>query len=141
LHPRAFRKEFGDELLWIFDEVRYQERLRRLFLDVFLSLVRQHAQAEDLVESRTGGFGLEIDSSNLTLLPLLRATVLASLIIVGFVTLAGSSQPMDFPTNSFPSPRVYRPTCEDFKNDMVGEQAISSRAGKVKRTAIHASEK
>jgi len=41
LHPAAFRREFGDEMLWIFDEESAKSRHVRLFPDVFASLGRQ----------------------------------------------------------------------------------------------------
>ncbi|MGA7235017.1 MAG: hypothetical protein WBY44_05030 [Bryobacteraceae bacterium] len=44
LHPRPFRAEFGDEMLWIFDESAAQSPWRivpRLFADAILSVLRQ----------------------------------------------------------------------------------------------------
>ena len=100
LHPRVFRREFSDEILWVFDEIRSEERMGRLLWDCLLSLLRQHAQAEDLVESHAGAFGLEINNSYLAALPLLRGGVLASLIIFAFVTELGRFHSVDYPTNS-----------------------------------------
>ena len=41
LHPRDFRREFADEMLWIFDETAAREGALRLFADGFVSLFRQ----------------------------------------------------------------------------------------------------
>jgi D-alanyl-D-alanine carboxypeptidase len=41
LHPAAFRREFGDEMLWIFDEERAKRSVVALYADAFASLGRQ----------------------------------------------------------------------------------------------------
>jgi hypothetical protein len=43
LHPPRFRAEFGDEMLWIFDESAAQSlwRIPGLFTDAILSILRQ----------------------------------------------------------------------------------------------------
>src|SRR5438128_200401 len=41
LHPAEFRRQFADEMLWIFDQVSGAESPASLFADGFLSLVRQ----------------------------------------------------------------------------------------------------
>lgn len=41
LHPRAFREEFADEMLWIFDEAAEHESIAPLFVDALTSLGRQ----------------------------------------------------------------------------------------------------
>jgi hypothetical protein len=41
LHPPAFRRRFGREMIWIYDEVAPREGCARLFADAFLSLGRQ----------------------------------------------------------------------------------------------------
>jgi hypothetical protein len=43
LHPSAFKARFGDEMLWIFDEVSAKQGVTPLFGDAFLSLGRQWA--------------------------------------------------------------------------------------------------
>src|SRR5258705_3069136 len=40
LHPPAFRKQFGDEMLWIFDESR-SERAHSFLGDAVVSVLRQ----------------------------------------------------------------------------------------------------
>jgi len=41
LHPPTFRLQFASELLWIFDEVRYESGAVPLFYDAVISLLRQ----------------------------------------------------------------------------------------------------
>jgi len=41
LHPAAFRREFADEMLWIFDETSVRGRTAPLFADALASLARQ----------------------------------------------------------------------------------------------------
>jgi hypothetical protein len=41
LHPPAFRREFGPDMLWIFDEARVPEGAFVLLLDLLISLARQ----------------------------------------------------------------------------------------------------
>jgi hypothetical protein len=137
LHPRVFRREFSDEMLWVFDEVRSEDRTGRLLVDCLWSLLRQHVQAEDLVESHAGAFGLEINNSYLAALPLLRAGVLASLIIFTFMTELGRFHPLDYPTNSLLSRRVYRPTCEDFQPRKIGDQSVAIKIRHAKHPIDH----
>jgi hypothetical protein len=41
LHPTAFRRQFGSEMLWIFDEARVSEGALALLVDGAISLLRQ----------------------------------------------------------------------------------------------------
>jgi hypothetical protein len=41
LHPKPFRKQFGDEMLWIFDQAASERGAGRLLLDAITSLARQ----------------------------------------------------------------------------------------------------
>lgn len=41
LHPRAFQRQFGGEMLWIFDEARVSEGAFVLLLDLLISVLRQ----------------------------------------------------------------------------------------------------
>jgi D-alanyl-D-alanine carboxypeptidase len=41
LHPAAFRREFADEMLWIFDQIAEKQRTAPLFADAAASLARQ----------------------------------------------------------------------------------------------------
>jgi hypothetical protein len=41
LHPPAFRRQFGTEMLWIFDQARVTEGALGLLFDLFISALRQ----------------------------------------------------------------------------------------------------
>lgn len=41
LHPTSFRREFGEEMLWLFDEASENDGVLGLFADGFASLARQ----------------------------------------------------------------------------------------------------
>ena len=41
LHPRAFRAQFTEEMLWIFDETAAAGRVGPIFADGLVSLARQ----------------------------------------------------------------------------------------------------
>jgi uncharacterized membrane protein len=41
LHPSGFRLQFASELLWIFDESRYESGVVALLYDAVISLLRQ----------------------------------------------------------------------------------------------------
>lgn len=41
LHPPAFRRQFGAEMLWIFDQARVSEGALVLLVDLFISALRQ----------------------------------------------------------------------------------------------------
>jgi hypothetical protein len=41
LHPPAFRRQFAEEMLWIFDQAAAAEGARTLFADALISLARQ----------------------------------------------------------------------------------------------------
>jgi hypothetical protein len=69
LHPPAFRREFADEMLWIFDETSGAAAVWLLFGDALVSLGRQWllrsgawkllaAGAGGLVQIMAGGLGL-----------------------------------------------------------------------------------
>jgi hypothetical protein len=44
LHPESFRNRFGDEMLWIFDEMSRDDSSAHFFLDGLRSLVLQHTR-------------------------------------------------------------------------------------------------
>lgn len=65
LHPHGFRAEFGDEMLWIFDEeARNGAALPRLVLDGMLSIVIQNVRPriQPQVEA-AGPIYREVDSA------------------------------------------------------------------------------
>lgn len=71
LHPRDFRTEFGDEMLWIFDEQMMccQKRTDRavlctqLLFDVLCSALRQHTVRERHRPALFGPLILQMDFS------------------------------------------------------------------------------
>lgn len=68
LHPYAFRAEFGDEMLWIFDQELRDEESRngasaRLLFDGVRSIVTQHAKPRIQQTATVGPYYCEIDSS------------------------------------------------------------------------------
>lgn len=67
LHPCTFRAEFGDEMLWIFDEEARNGSSTRLLLDGLLSVavqnIRPRLQATPQVAAAGLPFYVEIDST------------------------------------------------------------------------------
>ena len=63
LHPYAFRAEFGDEMLWIFDEESRLGAAPRLLLDGLLSIVIQNTKPRIQQAEAEGPYYREIDSS------------------------------------------------------------------------------
>jgi hypothetical protein len=65
LHPHSFRAEFGDEMLWIFDEESRNGSSTRLLLDGLRSIVVQRImRSRQQPHSETGGpYYCEIESS------------------------------------------------------------------------------
>jgi hypothetical protein len=62
LYPASFRSEFGDEMLWIFDEELSRGNARALFMDAARSLVvrRLRTPSEQFAPS---GYYVEIESA------------------------------------------------------------------------------
>ena len=63
LHPRDFRAEFGDEMLWIFDEESRRGAALRLLLDGLRSIVIQNIRPRFQQTETAGAIYREIDSS------------------------------------------------------------------------------
>lgn len=68
LHPPAFRRRFGTEMLWVFDEARLSEGALVLLFDLLISVTRQWllrsgvwkaalALALGAIQVTVGGFG------------------------------------------------------------------------------------
>jgi len=91
MHPGAFRKRFGDEMLWIFDADRSAGTTVRLFGDGVLSLLRQHAKAESGPEPVVAGFGLLDTRLRIAPRRFLEAGVAASLFLAGVLLLLGKT--------------------------------------------------
>jgi hypothetical protein len=63
LHPHAFRAEFGDEMLWIFDEESRRGASARLMVDGIRSIVTQNVRPRIRQVETAGPIYREIDSS------------------------------------------------------------------------------
>jgi hypothetical protein len=63
LHPVGFRAEFGDEMLWIFDEESSQGRALHVLLDGLRSIVVQSLRPQTTQIEAAGPIYTEIDSS------------------------------------------------------------------------------
>jgi hypothetical protein len=63
LHPYAFRAEFGDEMLWIFEEEARNGSAPRLLLDGLLSIVIQNTKPRIQQVEAEGPYYREIDST------------------------------------------------------------------------------
>ena len=64
LHPQDFRADFGDEMLWIFDEESQNGHALTLLWDGFRSIVVQNALRQEPVQAETvGGIYIEMDST------------------------------------------------------------------------------
>jgi hypothetical protein len=65
MHPASFRGEFGEEMLWIFDEESREGNAARVLLDGMRSIVLQHAKSRG---RESAGLYREVNSTT----PLLR---------------------------------------------------------------------
>lgn len=63
LHPVGFRAEFGDEMLWIFDEESSQGRALHVLLDGLRSIVVQGLRSKPPQPEVAGSIYVELDSS------------------------------------------------------------------------------
>lgn len=90
LHPPAFRQSFSDEMLWIFDLSSRQTAY--MLYDGARSMVIQHAKV-DLQEQPAPAFGLEVQTSGLTIARLGQATVLAAVVLFFLASLIAREMP------------------------------------------------
>ena len=73
LHPQEFRRDFGGEMLWIFNESMDRTKpgigwlgvCGHLLLDVFRSALLQHFMREPTPDEAGGAMFVQIDSSGL----------------------------------------------------------------------------
>jgi hypothetical protein len=63
LHPRDFRIEFGDEMLWIFDEESRHGAAAHLLFDGVRSIVVQNVRPRIQQAEAAGPYYREVDSS------------------------------------------------------------------------------
>jgi hypothetical protein len=86
VHPEPFRKRFGAEMLWIFDE-ECSRNAAGLLMDGMVSMVRQHCKEQDEIEPAAGGFTVGIPTSGMSLRRFLQGGLLASAIAYGIMLL------------------------------------------------------
>ena len=92
LHPPAFRHRFGEEMLWIFDLASSRGQMAYLLLDGVRSVTIQHAKV-DRDEKAVTQFGLEIQTSGLTLGRMGQAAALSAAILVAIASLLAREMP------------------------------------------------
>jgi hypothetical protein len=92
LHPRAFRKRFGPEMLWIFDMASLEGQTAYMLYDGARSITIQHAKFE-MQEDVATPFGLEIQSSSLTVARLGQAALLSAIVLFVLASLIGREMP------------------------------------------------
>ena len=94
MHPLAFRKRYGDELLWIFDRSAGDGQMAYLLCDGVRSAIVQHAGFDPQEESPSF-LGLEVRASSLTFGRLGQATVLSGgLLLLAAFLLAREMPPL-----------------------------------------------
>jgi hypothetical protein len=91
MHPGSFRRRFGDEMVWIFEEERQRGAAARLFFDGVLSLVRQRLRVENSAEPVAVGFSLLNTGEGIAPRRFVEAGVAASLLLAGFMLLLGKT--------------------------------------------------
>jgi hypothetical protein len=62
LYPASFRSEFGDDMLWIFDEELSRGNVKGLFVDAARSVVVRHLRTPS-EQFATSGYYVEIESA------------------------------------------------------------------------------
>jgi hypothetical protein len=63
MHPTPFRAEFGEEMLWIFDEESRKGPAAHLLFDAIRSIAVQHVKPRIEQTETVGPYYCEIDSS------------------------------------------------------------------------------
>jgi hypothetical protein len=104
LHPLTFRKQFGDEMLWIFDLSAGYGQTGYLLYDGVRSAVLQHA-AFDPQEDRASFLCLEVRASHLTLARVGQAIALGGGLLLFAAFLVAREMP---PASVFDQ----KPTCQ-----------------------------
>lgn len=93
IHPASFRDEFGEEMLWIFDEECRQGRAARIFLDGVLSLIRQRCAFQRAPKPVAAGVGLIISDSGIGAARFMQAGLLMFTLIFGFLLVLNPKSP------------------------------------------------
>jgi hypothetical protein len=92
LHPAAFRKRFGEEMLWIFDMSSREGQMAYMLYDGARSVIIQHGKF-DMQEEAAAPFCLEIQTSNLTVARLGQATLLCAAVLFTLGSLIAREMP------------------------------------------------
>lgn len=92
LHPEAFRRRFGAEMLWIFDVSAHQGQTAYMLYDGVRSVAIQHAKF-DMQEEPAAAFALEVRTSALTMARFGQATVLAATVLFAVASLVAREMP------------------------------------------------
>ena len=93
VHPPHFRGEFGEEMLWIFDEECRRGRAGRMILDGMLSLIRQRCAFQRAPERVTAGVGLILSDDGISAARLMQAGLLLSVLIATFLLVVSPKSP------------------------------------------------
>ena len=93
LHPEQFRKRFGEEMLWIYDQASHNGETCHLLFDGIRSLMLQHAQADQYEEPASPMFALQIEASSLSVLRCTQGGILAIIFLLGFALLLTEKVP------------------------------------------------
>jgi hypothetical protein len=90
MHPASFRGEFGEEMLWIFDEESPEGNAVRMLLDGMRSIVLQHAKSRG--RESAGLFYREVNSTT-SLLRFAQAGFIVVTVILFVSLLSGPLVP------------------------------------------------
>jgi hypothetical protein len=102
LHPLAFRKQFGDQMLWIFDLSAGHGQTGHLLYDRVRSAVLQDA-AFDPQEDRASFLCLEVRASHLTFARVGQAIVLGGGLLLFAASLVAREMPAASVFNQTPT--------------------------------------
>ena len=91
LHPASFQREFGADMLWIFDEEQQQGSTLYLFLDGVRSLLRQRCRLRKDPGQLSIASGTIITGPGIGPIRLLQAAVTISVILFSLMQLVGQS--------------------------------------------------
>lgn len=86
LHPVDFQEEFGDEMLWIFEE-ESEHGTARLFLDGASSLLRQRCRVQRDVGQLSITSGAVITGPGMSPIRLLQAAITFSIVLFSLIQL------------------------------------------------------
>jgi hypothetical protein len=88
LHPKSFRREFGADMLWIFEEEYERGNAGYLLFDVSLSLLRQRCRLPSDPGQLSIASGAVITGPGIEPIRFLQAAISVTLILFSLVQLA-----------------------------------------------------